>query len=176
MQRIAVLGSPGSGKSTFALKLAKVTGLPLVHLDKEFHLPGWQERAAEEWADIHAELISRESWIVDGCYGNTAAARVQRADLLIWFDISTLVCLYRVLKRIVSGFGRERFDTAPGCPERFDFEFLRYVLRFRRDRTPALMQKLAARPAGTELVIIRNNADLERVLLMASSRTHPANA
>lgn len=35
-KRILVIGSPGSGKSTFSRKLAEVTKIPLVHLDKEF--------------------------------------------------------------------------------------------------------------------------------------------
>ena len=35
-KRILVIGSPGSGKSTFSRKLAEITGIPLIHLDKEF--------------------------------------------------------------------------------------------------------------------------------------------
>ncbi len=32
-KRIIVIGCPGSGKSTFAIRLSNMTGIPLLHLD-----------------------------------------------------------------------------------------------------------------------------------------------
>ena len=40
MQRVLVIGISGAGKSTFSRALAARTGLPLIHLDKEFWRPG----------------------------------------------------------------------------------------------------------------------------------------
>ena len=37
MKRVIVIGCPGSGKTTFAEKLHKNTGLPLFHLDAIWH-------------------------------------------------------------------------------------------------------------------------------------------
>jgi adenylate kinase family enzyme len=42
-RRIMVIGSPGSGKSTFSRKLSEITRIPLIHLDKEFWNDGWVE-------------------------------------------------------------------------------------------------------------------------------------
>ena len=39
-RRIAVLGPPGAGKSFVAVRLAEVTGLPLVHPDRGAYRPG----------------------------------------------------------------------------------------------------------------------------------------
>lgn len=164
MKRIAILGCSGSGKSTLAARMVNIIDLPIIHLDQQFHLPDWKERPPEEWASIHAELIARDRWIIDGCYSGSAAARTQRADLIIWFDIPTHVCLYRVIKRTITNYGQERDDSAPGCKERFDHEFLLYVLRFRRKKMPKLLKILAAIPAKTELVVIRNNADIDMLL------------
>lgn len=47
-KRILVIGSPGSGKSTFSRKLAEITEIPLVHLDKEFWNYGWVETPREK--------------------------------------------------------------------------------------------------------------------------------
>ena len=41
MQRVLVMGSSGSGKSTFARRLSKITGIPFVSLDALFWKPGW---------------------------------------------------------------------------------------------------------------------------------------
>ena len=35
-KRILVIGCPGAGKSTLSLELAELSGLPLIHLDKEY--------------------------------------------------------------------------------------------------------------------------------------------
>ena len=39
MNKVAVIGCPGAGKSTFARRLAGITGLPLFYLDMLWHLP-----------------------------------------------------------------------------------------------------------------------------------------
>lgn len=39
MKRVIVIGCPGSGKTTFAEKLNKRTGLPLYYLDAIWHNP-----------------------------------------------------------------------------------------------------------------------------------------
>ena len=44
-----VIGCPGSGKSTFSRTLSEATGLPLIHLDKEFWNAGWVETSSEQW-------------------------------------------------------------------------------------------------------------------------------
>lgn len=164
MKRIAILGCCGSGKSTLSHRLAKVTNLPLIHLDQEYHLPNWQERPADEWSNIHAGLVARNRWIIDGCYGGTVSQRTQRADMIVWFDIPTHVCLYRVIKRVITNYGKQRVDAAPGCNERLDIEFLAYVLNFRRLKTPKLLIFFEARSPNTELVIISNNADIKNLL------------
>ena len=41
MQRVLVMGSSGSGKSTFARRLSEMTGIPFVSLDALFWKPGW---------------------------------------------------------------------------------------------------------------------------------------
>lgn len=172
MKRIAILGCSGSGKSTLAARLAKIIDLPLIHLDQQFHLPDWKERPPEEWANIHAELIARDIWIIDGCYSGSAAARTQRADMIVWFDIPTHICLYRVIKRVITGYGKRRFDAAPGCHERFDLGFLLYVLRFRRKKAPRLLKILDARPPKTQFVVIRNDSDVD-ILLSRMSELGP---
>ena len=47
MRRVLVIGICGAGKSTFSQVLAARTGLPLIHLDKEFWRPGWADRPPE---------------------------------------------------------------------------------------------------------------------------------
>jgi adenylate kinase family enzyme len=56
VRRVAVVGSSGAGKSTFARDLGARTGLPVVHLDRPFWRPGWVETPREEWRRVRAFL------------------------------------------------------------------------------------------------------------------------
>lgn len=162
MRKILVIGSPGAGKSTFARKLAERTGLPLIHLDAEFHLPGWVDRETGEWLARVDRLLEGERWIIDGNYGGSLERRLARADTAILLDYPTWLCLWRVVRRIATLHGRVRPDAAPGCPERWDLPFLAYVARFRRAKSPTLERRLAAFPGA--LVRLRSPREAEAFL------------
>ncbi|MXP28402.1 adenylate kinase [Porphyrobacter algicida] len=144
MERVLVIGSPGSGKSIFARKLALRTGLPLIHLDAEYHQPGWIEPSPDKWDATLSGILGGESWIIDGNYGSSLKRRLLRADTVIVLDYPTRLCLWRLLKRIARHYGSVREDAAPGCPERFDWEFIRYVAAFRRTKIQGQDRQLAA--------------------------------
>lgn len=143
MQRVLVIGSPGAGKSTFSRALAAKVGLPLIHLDQEYHLPGWKEPAEDVWQRRLRELLAGDRWIIDGNYGGSMDLRLDHADTAILLDYPTPLCLWRVLKRVVLLNGKVRPDAAPGCRERLDLQFLHYIATFRRVKTPALEHRLA---------------------------------
>jgi adenylate kinase family enzyme len=44
MQKIIVIGSSGSGKSTFSRKLSRAMNIPVYHLDALFWKPNWHMR------------------------------------------------------------------------------------------------------------------------------------
>ena len=143
MQRVLVIGSPGAGKSTFVRRLAASTGLPSIHLDAEYHLPGWVEPDETEWRARLKQLVAGERWIMDGNYGGSMDFRLAHADTAILLDYPSWLCLWRVVRRIATLRGTVRPDAAPGCPERLDWAFLAYVAAFRSAKTPALERRLA---------------------------------
>lgn len=129
-KRILVIGSPGSGKSTFSRKFAEITGIPLVHLDKEFWNYGWVETPKEKWIKKQENIISGDEWIIDGNYGSTMDIRIEKADTIICFDLKRIVCIMRYFKRVAVNIGKTRSDMPAGCPEHLDFEFMKYIWNF----------------------------------------------
>jgi adenylate kinase family enzyme len=136
VQRVAVVGPGGAGKSTFATQLGRRTGIPVVHLDRHYWKPGWVEPPADEWRRIQAELVGAEAWIADGNYGGTFDLRFERADTVIVLQPPALVCVSRAVRRSVRNRGHA--VQAAGCPERLDPAFLRWIWRYRRDSRPRL--------------------------------------
>ena len=72
MRRVLIIGNAGSGKSTFARKLAEKTGLPLVHLDKLYWHGNWEHLSREEFDTAMQTELEKDAWrsyVKCSCYG-----------------------------------------------------------------------------------------------------------
>lgn len=166
-RRIIIIGSGGAGKSTLARQLGSITGTPVIHLDAIYWRPGWQPVGEEEFdARLSAEL-KKERWIIDGNFGRTLAQRARRSDLVIYLDYSSVVCLCGVIGRRIKYRGRTREDMTEGCEEKLDWEFLKWVVSFKKTKKPEILATLEQeQEAGArfELVIFRNRRQAKRWL------------
>jgi adenylate kinase family enzyme len=70
VRRVNVKGISGSGKSTFAVELARRLELPYIELDALHHGPNWSEPAAEEFrVRVRAAMDAAPGgWVIDGNY------------------------------------------------------------------------------------------------------------
>lgn len=162
MARVLVWGCSGSGKTTFARKLCGITGLPFVSLDQHFWLPGWQPRP---WGAFRAEMapiLASEDWVIDGNYLTALdGAQVSRATHIFFFDLPRWLCLVSVLARVFTGYGKVRPEMAPGCPERIDLDFLKYVWSYRQKQQPKVEAVVEALGLGQtfERFVSRSSAE-----------------
>lgn len=143
MRRVLIIGPCGSGKSTLARDLAPRLGLPLVHMDQLGWQAGWVETGKAELNARLADVVAQEEWLIEGNYGSVLAPRLARADTVIYLDFPIRLCLWRLVKRIITHRGRSRPDMPEGCPERFDAAFFWYVLNWNagpRVRTEAKLR------------------------------------
>jgi adenylate kinase family enzyme len=153
MQRIMILGPPGSGKSTLARQLGAQHGLPVFHLDQAFWQSGWVEAPPHAFRAAVERVAAMPGWVIDGNYTDTIEPRFRAADAVIYLDVPSWLSVLRILRRMLVHYGRVRADAAPGCPERFDWPFLRFAWawnRERRTRTLALVESF-----GGEKIIYR---------------------
>ena len=106
MQKVIVIGCPGSGKSTFSKALHDTTGLPLYHLDMmNWNADGTNVPKCLFLERLH-QALEKESWIIDGNYGSTMELRMQFCDTVFFLDYPLDVCIDGIKSRK----GKERSD------------------------------------------------------------------
>ena len=157
MKRVVILGRGASGKSTLARRLGEITGLPVIELDKVFWLPGLAATPRDQWVAVQEKLVARDGsikdgritdgWIIDGDLGpyDVVEVRLRAADTIIFLDFSLVRCAWRAVLR-----SRERAD------------FWRWLMVYRRQSRPSLMQAIAKQAPTAELRILSGPGALRR--------------
>ena len=163
MERIVIIGCGGAGKSTLARQLGEKLGLPVVHLDKLFWKPGWVQVSQEEFDVLHRMELAKDRWIMDGNFNRTMPERIAQCDTIIYLDFSRFACLRGVLKRVLTTYGTVRPDMGEGCPERIDWEFLKWVWNFNKNKRQRYYQLLNEVPHA-ETIVLRNRRAVMRFL------------
>lgn len=181
--RVAVLGSPGSGKSTFCHGLA-AAGIPVFHLDDLYWRAGWRRPRPEEWRRTVAGVASGDRWIVDGNHLDTVPERLARAEIVVLLDLPVLVCAWQVVRRSrrlrrhhgADGEYLPRGLHAADPPVRDLPALLRKVLGFRRRELVELRRLLAAFDGRVVVCRSRRAARTAQRELTALMRTQPGAA
>ena len=163
MERIIIIGCPGSGKSTLARELGEKLDLPVVHLDRIWWTKGWQNVSMEEFDARLERALALDRWIIDGNYSRTMEARLAKCDTVIYLDYSRRQCLLGMAQRVLGNYGRVRLDMAKGCPERFDWELVKFIWNFNR-RNRVRNYTWIAKAKHAEAIVLKNRKEVKAFL------------
>lgn len=105
--KINIIGTSGSGKTTFSRELARKLDFPVIEMDKVFWGPDWGWPSDEEFFRKLKSALDTEKWILDGNYTRTIPIKWEKVEVVIWLDypfIATLLqTIRRSIKRSISG-------------------------------------------------------------------------
>lgn len=170
MRRVMIIGSGGSGKSTLARQLGKILNIEVFHLDAIHWKPGWVETPLDEWKAIIDELTKKETWIIDGNYGDcTMETRIQAADTIIFLDFPRVVCLFRIIKRWLQNNNKVRPDMGKGCAEKIDWKFLKWIWTYPDSKRPKILNKINAYKSNKNVIVLNNAKEVKRFLKQLAS-------
>lgn len=163
--KIAIIGHSGSGKSTLARKLSEKYDLPVLHFDAVQFRPNWEIRpqpSKEIMTKVFLDLHS--DWVIDGNYSKLSyERRMEEADVIVVMLFNRLNCLWRVTKRYVTYKNKTRPDMGPGCKEKLDWEFIKWILRDGRSQSAKDRYSWVISRYGDKVIVIKNQRQLNAV-------------
>lgn len=137
MNKVIVIGCPGSGKSFFSKELHNKTNLPIYHLDNLY----WNEDKTTVSRTLFNErlnkILNEDFWIIDGNYSRTMERRIAYCDTVIFLDFETELCLDSVKERM----GKKRSDI-PWVETEEDAELTQYIKSFDVEQKPKIFELL----------------------------------
>lgn len=159
MKKVIVIGCPGSGKTTFAERLNKRTGLPLYYLDAIWHKPDKTHITREDFDQSLSKILNTDEWIIDGNYNRTIEIRLQRCDTVFLFDLPTEACLQGATERL----GTDRYDL-PWIEKELSTTFKQSILDFPLNSLPRIYELIDKYNAGKQITIFKSRNDVDNYL------------
>ncbi len=103
-RRVRVVGTSGSGKTTYGRALAARLGVPFRELDEVFWDAGWRLKEPEAGRAVLRAFLDGApgGWVVDGSWTTQRAGLADDADVVVWLDYPRWLVMGRVLRRTVA--------------------------------------------------------------------------
>jgi adenylate kinase family enzyme len=162
MNKIIVIGCPGSGKTTFAEKLRDKTGLPLFYLDAIWHKPDKTHISREDFDKRMSEILPLDSWIIDGNYQRTIESRIIACDTVCLFDLPSEICLEGAISRL----GKDRYDM-PWIDTELDAGFRKEIEEFREKNLSGIYDLIRKHCQGKTVRGFRSREEADSFILEA---------
>lgn len=116
MQKIYIIGSVGSGKTTLAKKLSSNLNIKSYELDKVVWDDGNEniKRSDEDVFKIFNKILEEESWIIEDVGRRKFSDGIKKADIVYYIDLNPVIIYKRcILRWIKQKIRLEKYNYKP---------------------------------------------------------------
>ena len=160
MNKVIVIGCPGSGKSTFSRKLSNILGILVYHLDVLFWNKDKTNVGREVLIERLLDVFNKDAWIIDGNYGSTMELRIEKCDTIVFLDYPVEVCIEGVKNRQ----GKLRSDMPYATTEEDDKDFIEFIKNYNEQSRPKVI-KLLEKYSQKNIIVFKNRKEADNFLI-----------
>ncbi|MCA1054111.1 AAA family ATPase [Rossellomorea aquimaris] len=159
--KIHIIGSIGSGKTTLAKALSKQLNIPYHELDNVVWKrsdTGDVKRTEEERDSQLQSIINTQQWIIEGAHHKWVSSSFRHADLILFLDTNISIRRIRIIKRYVKQ--KLGMETSHYEPTLKIVRFLyKYNTTFEKKSKQEIFDMLA--PHKEKLLIFKNSDEVD---------------
>ena len=167
IQKVAVIGNAGGGKTTLSRFLAKKHQLPLHHVDSYQFIPGMKIRPHHETIQILNDIQAQPAWLIDG-FGplDIIEKRFELAEKIVFVDFPLWHHYWWSTKRQIKSLWAPRSELHDGCNEltfEHTLKLYKTIGRVHRLMRPELLRILDRPTNKPKTIFIRHLKDWNRL-------------
>jgi ABC-type dipeptide/oligopeptide/nickel transport system ATPase component len=167
MQRVAIIGNAGGGKSVLARKLGDLLGLPVYQFDDLQWRPSWTRTPEEEVRATHSAWLAQPKWVIDGWGSHEILARrFKAADTIILVDFPIAIHYWWAAKRQLKaalhlnhGWPPEGCDALPVTGRLF-----KLMWKIHQEMLPPLVELIHQYSQDTLTIHLKSPHEMRRFL------------
>jgi len=159
--KIHIIGSVGSGKTTLARALSYQLNIPYYELDNVV----WRRTKNGDIRNTPKErdeqlynIVNSNAWIVEGAHHKWVSQSFQKADLIIFLDVSVVKRIVRIIKRfILQLLNLEKANYKPTF--KMLMKMFKWTNDFEKDSKSEILRML--KQHEEKLIILKDNTEMK---------------
>ena len=159
--KIHIIGPVGSGKTTLARILSSQLNVPYYELDNVVWRRtknGDERNTPRERDEQLSTIVHSDAWIVEGAHHKWVSQSFQKADLIIFLDVSVAKRVSRIIKRFILQSLKLEVANYKPTFEMF-MKMFKWTNDFEKNSKAEILHML--RKYDSKLVVLKDNTEIE---------------
>jgi len=158
MDKIYIIGTMGSGKTTLSNKISEILDIKHYSLDNIYYIKKYDKKRKESARKKKlTEIIKKKKWIIDGVFNNWTEDVFKKADLVIWLDLNPHYIIKNLFKRFLKKEDEKaNFKNIKSA--------MKYAINYRKGSKKFIYHKSMIDKHKVNLIHIKTKRELNKFL------------